>query len=154
MKKKFLVFASVALTAALCVGCGEKKPDGLPNLAPVTVTITQGGAPLADADVSFFPQNPENKKWASGGRTGADGKIIVMTMGKYKGMVPDTYKATVMKTQIDNPPMKEDDPPAEIYQLVDSKYSSEATTDLSITVEGTGSQEFTLDVGEEVKVKQ
>ncbi len=111
------------------------------------------GAPLADADVSFYPQSTENKKWATGGRTDESGKLQVMTMGKYKGMPADTYRVTVMKTHIENAPMKEDDPPGEVFFLVDKKFMTESTTDLTITVESGGEQTFDLDVGAPVRVK-
>lgn len=152
MKKFFCAVVALCLVAPL-VGC-EKKPDGLPKLTPVTVTIKQDGKPLSDANVSFFAQTEANKKWVAGGTTDAQGVIEVMTMGKYKGMVADTFKVTVMKTLIENPQLKEDDPPGDFYSLVDKKYMTEATTDLTIEVSGSGPLTFDLDVGPEVKEKQ
>ena len=141
--------------AVLCCGCGgEKKPDGMPKLVPVSVTITQGGAPLAEALVSFYPSTEANKQWSCGGATDEQGVIKVMTLGKHEGMAPDTYKVTVMKTLIENPQINEDDPPGQFYQLVDKKYMLENTTDLTITVTDEKNQTFTLDVGDAVKIPQ
>lgn len=154
MKKLLSGALAVLCCAALCCGCGEKKPKGLPKLTPVSVTITQGGAPLAEAVVSFYPATESNKQWACGGTTDAQGVLKVMTLGKYEGMVPDTYKVTVMKTLIENPQLKEDDPPGQFFHLVDKKYMLENTTDLTITVTTDKDQSYTLDVGEAVKIPQ
>lgn len=152
MKKRFLAFAALS-ALAFCSGCGQPTPDGMPKLTPVVLTITQGGSPLSEAIVCFYPSDTANQQWGCGGTTDGKGKLEVMTLGKYKGMVADTYKVTVMKTVVENPQLKEDDPPGQFYSVVNKKYMAESTTDLTITV-GSDPVEQTLDVGEAVKDAQ
>ena len=155
MKRAF--YASLFLCAAsTLLGCGPKKPDGMPKLAPVVVTVVQEGTPLAEANVSFYAEAQENRQWACGGVTDASGKLTVTTRGKYPGMPLGKYKVTVEKTLVEDPPLTDEEfkaTPPKIYQCVESKYLAENTTDLAVEVVD-GKNEFTLDAGKAIKEKK
>ena len=131
------------------VGCnGQKRPAGMPKLYPVTLTITQANAPLVDAVVSVIPE--EACQWSGGGTTDANGKLELYTQGQYKGIPLGKYKVTVSKEIIENPQMKESDPPGKRFSVIDSVCGTRETTPLQIDV-NESTKEFTLDVGKAVK---
>jgi len=89
----------VALLLVVCVlsGCQEKRPAGMPVLYPCEVTITQGGAPLGDADVNLMPE-VGSSQWVISGHTDANGVTKIMTHGKYSGAPAGPFKVLVSKT--------------------------------------------------------
>lgn len=72
----WLVFAALAL----CAGCGGRD---LPDLAPVSGTVTLDGQPLSGVLVSFYPQ--------SGGRPGTG---VTDEQGHYELMYVDGEEGT------------------------------------------------------------
>lgn len=62
LKKALILTFAVGMAAPL-VGCAEKKPDGMPDLHPTTVTLTVDGKGLAEANVTLMPAD---SKLASG----------------------------------------------------------------------------------------
>lgn len=72
-------------------GCGGGASDK-PKTEPVTGTITLDGTPLADATVTFVP---DDKKANPGtGITKADGKYQLATTAN-PGAMPGTYKVVI-----------------------------------------------------------
>lgn len=153
MKFMCLMILSAIASILLAAGCKEKRPDGMPDLIPVVLTVTQEGAPLAEANINFYAQDSANKKWGSGGVTDAQGKLVVMTQGKYKGMPAGKYKITVSKILVENPPQKESDPPGKYFELIEKKYTKEALTDIMIEV-APGTSNYDIKAGKAVKEKQ
>ncbi|MEW4528881.1 carboxypeptidase-like regulatory domain-containing protein [Maioricimonas sp. JC845] len=84
-------WSCVAL-AIVAAGCSS-SPDG-PELVPYTGVIQLDGQPLADAVVTFHPN--ENGLNGATGQTNADGEFTLVT-GKRSGIVPGSYKVTVSR---------------------------------------------------------
>jgi len=141
----------VALTL-LFSGCDTRpKPDGLPPLLPLTLTLTQDGTPLSGASVTLFA---DDGAWTIGGTTNASGNVSPMTHGKYPGVPAGQYKVCVFKVESVAPPARTDSesagPPPVEYDLVDVKLKSPLTTPLTLEV-GSGKKSVTLDVGEPIR---
>lgn len=153
----------------LTAGCGEPRPEGLPELYPVTLTITQDGAPLADASVTLFPQDSALARWPSGGQTDASGNVQITTFAKYPGAPAGTFKVTVTKLVTEGDPLPthpgrnatreqivEYDRAMktgsfQAFHVVSAEHRTPNTTPLSIDVSSSGPNTITLDVGAAVK---
>lgn len=148
--KKFMLLILSLTCAVTIVGCAEKKPDGMPDLNDVTIVLTQEGTPVEGATVTCVPVDASMKQWACGGTTDEKGTLVVMTRGSYKGAPEGEYKVTVSKSLAENMPQSESDPPGEFYRLVDKKYETTTTSDLTMTVVK-GKNEFSFDLGPAIK---
>jgi hypothetical protein len=133
------------VTSAGCFG-SLTKPAELPQLHPLTLTITQDGQPLAEAIVSLKPQDDANK-WATGGVSDAQGIVKVKTAGNFPGAPEGKYKVTVIKTEMELQGSAMVD-----ISVVDKKLINPTTTTLEVEVTS-GKNEVTLDVGKPVRVK-
>jgi predicted small lipoprotein YifL len=88
------IFPIVSLIIFITLtGCGTKLPDGIPKLYSVTVTVTQDGLPLENANVLLSGTD----KWISTGTTNAQGIVSLYTQGKYPGVPEGTFKVSVAK---------------------------------------------------------
>ncbi len=166
MKKFFLSLLGLAL-AVSALGCGQKKPDGMPDLEQVALTVIQDGKPLDGATVNLKSTDPGNK-WTSGGRTDATGVANLVTHGQYKGVPVGKYKVAVSKTVGEGtppPPSPIDEESARKYKeyvdsgatyeefsVVDSKFGIIETTTLEIEVVK-GKNDLSVDVGPAVREK-
>lgn len=159
---KRIIALSLAISlAAFSLGCGQKKPEGLSNLEPVILTVTQDGAPCADAQVNLLSLDPSNK-WTSGGTTDSMGVVALVTHGQYKGVPVGKYKVSVFKKIGEGtppPPLPTDEASEKAYNdyyesgqtydlfcLIEKKYTDLNTTPLEIEVVK-GKNELTVDVG-------
>lgn len=139
-------------------GCGQKTPDGMPPLLPLTLQVTQMGQPFPEASVSLLPVDGSST-WSSGGLTGPDGSLVVFTHGKYSGIPAGKYKVTVDCVTSDPPAPKnasleEMDAhnrkhPA--FRIVPIEYTERNSTPLEIEVVK-GTNRLTVDVSEKVKL--
>ena len=134
-----LVFATV--------GCnnGPEKPDHIPDLTPLTITVMYNGQPVEGASVLLAPKSGQ---FSAAGNTNAAGQAVMKTDGMYEGVVPGAYRASVTKREdldIDFGPSPSD--PAEYAEweqklknqpvpkyLVPEKYSSFGSSGLTVTV--------------------
>ena len=125
----------------LFLGCNaQTRPDGMPTLYPLVLTVIQDGTPLAEARVSLFVETGEST-WTVGGTTDASGKTSLLTHGKYPGVPAGKYKVCIFKVEGLMP---------EEYDLVDVKLKSPITT--TLTLEATpGTKNITLDVGKPIR---
>ena len=116
-------FKHLAATLALIVlaGCGESGPP-IPELAPVTGTVTQGGKPLEGASVSFWP---EGKGSPSISATDAEGRFELKYGGKADGapLGKHTVRISKMKEEAGN-------------ELIPAKYNERSTITKDVTKEG------------------
>jgi len=90
--------ALTILAACLVAGCSS-KPSGLPDVAPVTGTVTMDGQPLASVTVVFESQSGHS----SFGSTDASGRYELLAASNQKGAVVGPNKVTI-STQLDAPP--------------------------------------------------
>jgi hypothetical protein len=89
-KKTLVPFLSALVFVA---GCGQKLPDGMPKLYPVTISVTQDGTPLAGANVVLSGTH----QWVSVGTTDAQGNAVLYTQGNYPGVPEGISKVAVTK---------------------------------------------------------
>jgi len=163
--KKILAFSMVVALAAFSLGCGKRAPEGLPNLEPVKLTVTQDGAPCAEAQVNLLAFDSSNK-WSSGGTTDANGVVALVTHGQYKGVPAGKYKVSVFKKVGEGtppPPLPTDEASEKAYNdyyesgqtydlfcLIEKQYTDLNTTPLEIEVVK-GKNDITVDVGAPVR---
>ena len=88
-----------ALVIPLFSGCGgEQLPPGIPKLYPATLTVTQDGKPLADAEIVMINADPSTS-WSAGGVTNQNGVLKLRTMGRYEGAPVGKYIVAVQKIE-------------------------------------------------------
>lgn len=165
---KYLLLSMCALASTFfATGCGQKTPDGLPDLQSVALTVVQDGKPLGEAMITLKAVDSSNT-WTSGGTTLDDGVATLVTHGQYKGVPVGKYKVAVSKVVGEGtppPPSPIDEESAKRYKeykdsgatyeefdVVDPKYGTIETTPLEIEVVK-GKNELTVDVGEAVRNK-
>jgi len=86
-----------ALALPLSSGCGgDQRPDGLPPLFPVSLTVLQEGNPLPDAMI-IVRCAEESMTWTIGGRTNDRGVVDLFTHGRFRGAPEGTFKVMVSK---------------------------------------------------------
>ncbi len=163
LTNKTSAFLAAAMLVGAFVGCGEKKPDGLPPLQPATLTFTVDGKGLAKANITLQPVDAKANKWVPTGITDENGKAEIKTGGNFKGAPEGDYKIVVSADEeIDygeyGPPPK-DDPDAlekwnrsvdptkfKRFSPVELKYTNVAETPLTITIQS-GKNEQSFDLG-------
>ena len=157
MKKHFLHI--LLLLSLFCfVGCGgKKKPDDLPPLYPVKITVMQDGKPLERATVRLVADG-SNTRFTTGSVTDKNGVAIIKTDGQWPGAPEGKYKVLVQKIVTPEADPSEDSLSYEEQQVkaaernkqtksvVDSKFMNLKTTTLAIEVTTSGATE-TFDVG-------
>jgi len=157
MKHFFTLFICVSIL--FVAGCGEKLPDGMPPLHPTTLTFTQGGVPLADAAVTLIALDATNVQWSSGGTTDSKGEVRIQTQG-FNGAPAGNYKVVVSKIEtegtaevieiIDHDAPRPATSSQKTFYLVDAKFRSAGTTDLTLEVKA-GKNADTYDLGAAVR---
>ena len=165
MKRTIIALTFTALTLVSC-DRGPMKPDGFPQVYPVTLRLEQDDKPLSGADVMLV--SDEIGKWSCGGVSNDNGIVTVRTHGQFSGAPLGRHKIIVSKIRSDAP---EDDTTgmsiAEIREmeaqtagrrdfgatvyLVERRFSNPLTTPLEVEVVA-GKNSFTLDVGPEVEI--
>lgn len=161
---------SVVVMSSILSGCGDRqRPEGMPDLYPCMITITQDGVPLSKASVTLISESPDLAEWASGGITDESGRCDINTRGKYRGCPAGIFKVTVKKIESDPsmlPSVRPENITAEQwsvmrskeaeklneYQLVEHKYTLPTTTDLNMEIL-MGKNSATFDVGKPVRKK-
>jgi hypothetical protein len=145
------------------LGCGDSRPEGMPDLHPVTLEFTQRGTPLTGATVILTPMDP-SARWVSGGSTGTNGKAQLRTHGEYDGVPAGKYKVCVAKIETQGQEglmdMKQGLPPAgnpttaKAFTLVDPQYRFPNKTPLEIEVPAAGNRYEPFDLGEAVRIEE
>jgi len=131
----------------------------MPPLHSTTLTFTQGGVPLADAAVTLTALETVNAQWSLGGTTDGKGVLRVQTQG-FNGAPAGKYKIVVSKVETEGTTevveiTNHDAPPpttnnTKSFYLVDKKYRSVSSTDLTLEVKS-GKNEETFDLGPSVR---
>ena len=153
------------------VGCGEPRPEGMPELFPAKFVLTQEGVPLADASVTFIPENASLARWPVGAVSNANGEAELKTFAKFSGAPAGKFKVIVNKSVTEGAAvpehpggsatpeqMREYDKAMksggfQVYDVVESKYRSQKTSPLEVEVVATGPNDFPLEAGAAVKEK-
>jgi hypothetical protein len=138
--------------ATFCSGCGGvKTPDGMPELFPCEIAVTQEGQPLDGATVTV---QSADSSWNATGGTDSNGKAFLFTQGKYSGVPAGKYKVIINKTVTEKEPSTFEGKPATkevVYYLVEEKYQELQTSPLEIEITSGGKHSFQLDAGKAVK---
>lgn len=159
----------IVLLACFSVSCNRTpRPADLPDLYDTKITITQDGKPLEGATVSLLREDL-NTKWATGGKTNASGVCTIRTQGSYPGAPEGKYKVAVYKKLTQESPTRQTPMPSDpkeadeyyrkiseeekTFDLVDLKYKSGGSSGLTLEVSKGAKNEFTFDVGPEVKTE-
>jgi len=135
--------------AALVLGVSGCKPGvNRPATAPVSGTVTLGGAPIAGATVSFQAVDGSRSSVAI---TDASGRYELTTFVRGDGAVPGDYKVAVSKvTQdvVESAPGKNEPPVGPIPEPkneLPAKYADAAKSGLKATVtSGSNAANFDL----------
>lgn len=147
-------------------GCSQqKRPDGMPELYPCTITITQDGKPFEGAIVRLYSNDVV---FHVSGTTNASGTAVMLTHGEFKGAPEGTYKVTVSKEEKEfiepesvtaarekakeqGEAFEEPALPYKFYSYVEKEYTSKETTPLEITVsKGKNDQTFAAGKAERI----
>lgn len=132
------VLFSIAMLALLMAGCGPSAD--LPEVVPVSGTVTLDGEPLSGATVVFIPTGSTAGRAAQGG-TDATGRYE-LSSGEQKGAPAGEFKVVVQKWVMpDGSDFKggEMSPlEAGAQEKLPARYSSEEATELKATVPGGG----------------
>ena len=145
-----LVGVSLVLGSA---GCGgePRKPDHIPDLTPLTITVTHNAQPVQDASVLLAPTT--TGQFSAAGTTDQAGRAVMKTDAVYHGVVPGEYRASVTKvTKPDVDVAETPEDPAEYEKwvktleaeadqprhLIPERYASFGSSELTVeVVEGT-----------------
>jgi hypothetical protein len=139
MKLRYLLLSAVCL--ASFSGCGGSTAGG-PKIVPVAGVVSYKNAPVANADLVFYPENGP----AGIGKTDAAGKFQIKTNGQLGG-VPGKNKVTVgSKQESAIPPSDGRAIEFAKKSTLPKKYSSEAETDLVLEITATGNPDLKLDL--------
>lgn len=146
------------------LGCNSAKlPQGMPDLVPAKLTITQEGKPLADAEVALC-----GSTWNIFGTSDAKGVVVLRTYQyEIKGAPHGEYIVTVSKAEHTPSEFGETPPPenrvvvaewtanreAEYrpsYDLVDPALKDQRTSTLRVKITASGAEPATIEVGSAV----
>lgn len=152
---------SAIVCTVLAVGC--QKGTDRPTTYAVTGTVTQAGAPVAGAIVSFSPGAGGQ---GATGRTDDSGKYALSTFGGDDGALPGEYGVTISKFEGQEEPgagAGEDSQDSAAYEaaqqaamsgeepeapknLLPEKYSKAETSGFSATVTEGGDNKFDFEL--------
>ena len=146
---------SVLLLAALfCVGCGPKKPDGIPKLNQTKITVQKSGSPVVNANVFLVPDGAQAGSWSVSGKTDQTGVAIIKTMqGDWEapGAPEGNYKIYLTKfVEIEEPErpdnMDEDEEAKKAYYAEREKRLKEAGSEIPPAMTDAGTSGLTISV--------
>lgn len=151
-----LLPAATMILASAClstIGCGPGADPNRRPTAPVTVTLTMEGKPVADAMVIFIATE---KPMPAAGKTDANGVAQLTTYETGDGAVIGLHKVQVLKTEATTamPAAELDseayDPEAiptnvQTKSLVPGKYTNSGTSGFTADVK-TGANAFKFDM--------
>jgi hypothetical protein len=132
-RQRWVACGTILLLALMIAGCGDSDRA---TLVPVTGTVTQGGKPLAQADVMFLPERGA----PSSGKTDANGQFTLMFNDGRPGAVVGKHKVLIsVPGTTPPPPTGEEKAPARATPSVEFRQQAEVKPD--------GENKLTLQVG-------
>jgi len=156
-----ILILSLFLALLLYTGCNRNdgRPADMPKLYPVTISIIQDGQPLDGATVTLIAKTPAVAQYGtSSGTTTATGTATIRTYG-YDGVPIGDYTVLVEKrvTEGEREIIQEGmgvvgTIGGRVFQLVNTQFTAQATTPLSISVAERRGATETFDVGAAVRV--
>jgi len=149
MKKLLLTF-SLLLCVALIVGCGPKRPVGMPKLVSCVLTFQyEDGEPVGEAMVTLVPEDASLQQWSIAGSTNASGVVTIYTHADFAGAPAGKYKVVIRKTEAVPVASGEKDeygqPIVEVHSLIAEEFSNAGKTTLSLEIGSSPAREtFTV----------
>ncbi|GHT41529.1 hypothetical protein FACS189443_3430 [Planctomycetales bacterium] len=155
MKNNFS-FACVVICGLVCGNIGCKPSVHLDGVVPVSGIVTLDDVPLADAVLSFQPQNRagSNKMRAGVAMTDANGEFKAMTLQAGDGLFPGEFKVTVSKTETESYTAEQQKMldegkrvrPQKSRELVPAIYTNVKKSPLIVTVNERGKTDIKLEL--------
>jgi hypothetical protein len=87
---------AMLLAAVAASGCSSERDPNLPDLVPVSGTITLDGTPLSNTTISFMPA-PGTPGTVAAGATTPDGKYTLKSMHSGAGAAVGQYRVIISK---------------------------------------------------------
>ena len=138
MKKLLLTF-SLLFCVALIIGCGPKRPEGLPKLVSCVLTFQyEDGSPVGNATVSLAPEDDNLRQWSISGSTNASGVATITTNAEFTGAPAGKYKVVIRKVEL-LPTDEQDEygePVMETRSLIAEEFTNAGRTPHSLEVGG------------------
>ena len=137
------------LLLSFAVGCGGGRDSSMPDLVPVSGTVTLDGKPLSGAMVTFLPVGATRGR-SCYGVTGADGRYELMESEKNKGAPVGEFTVLCNKWVMpDGSDLPKDSQVSAMEsgarELLPPQYSEDGTSQLKATVPaGGGTVDFPL----------
>ena len=161
IKYRFTVFLLVLFVMA-GISCSKvKKPEGMPELFPCEIKLTQEGEPLTDASILCMSDDPKLIRWAVTGKTGANGIAKIFTMGKFEGAPAGTFAVVISKEETVGDKGATDigetaaSSPRTVFSYVSLEQTTKERTPHKMTIEGKGgTASFEFDCGKKVRVQR
>ena len=136
MVRQTMIAAAVLAILSTITGCGGPK---MPDVVPVTGTVTMGGKPVEGATVTFMAKGAPR---VSSGTTDAQGKFSLSTYEPNDGAIPGENSITVTKFV----KAADDAPDAQPKNELPSKFASVMTSGLKREVKEGEANDFTIDL--------
>lgn len=124
----FVFGVAGALLAVVAIGCGR----GGIGLAPVEGVVTIDGAPLADAGVLFFPNDPKMGQPATG-ETDAEGRFTLVTASR-EGAAIGEHLVAIAKDKTTAIPNSGRFPQYKVTSFIPNKYADPKASGLTANV--------------------
>lgn len=109
---KYTIILSLLLGMVCMTGCGEKVPDGFPEVFSCKVVVNNGGSPIEGASVILQPTQKMNSIIVSG-KTDATGTAEIRTLlGEFSktGAPAGDFTVKISKTdKVDIPELSSDE---------------------------------------------
>jgi len=118
---------ALLVLAFCCAGCGRR--EDLPQVAPVSGSVTYNGKPVASGTVTFHPAGGGRP---ASGQLDADGRFELSTFDRGDGAVLGKHRVTVVAYDASTDPSIAPDS-ADVY-AVPEKYTEPETTPLEVEV--------------------
>ncbi|MDR1480308.1 MAG: hypothetical protein LBJ00_15340 [Planctomycetaceae bacterium] len=139
-------------------GCGSSaKPTDLPELHPVTITVTSEGKALEGAIIQLVSDPPQKFQATTG--TDTDGKAVMKTYN-YDGVPAGKFKVVITRDVDDDfVYTKNSDGSQGIagstrYQTIDTTFYDAITTPFEIEIPLKAGTNTSFEVGKTIKVKR
>ena len=136
-KNVFLCFSLLTIALITIVGCGPKRPEGLPKLVGCVLTIQyEDGSPVDKAMVSLAPENADLRQWSISGSTDASGVVTIHTNADFAGAPAGKYKVVVRKVELVPTDKKDEygEPIMESFNLIAEEFTNAGKTPHSLEV--------------------
>ena len=145
---------ALGMLLLMAVGCAKKskKPDGLPDLHPLSVKLVyDDGTPVEEASIQLSNTDKSlTQRWVSGGKTDNQGNAIIRTHGEFPGAPTGNFKVIVNKEEVITDDSSYPPRITARYNHVEKQYTTVQNTPLIVDVKP-DTKSVELKVGKKVR---